>query len=151
MSCLYWWVVNLFLTSVLVCFVFVFCFVCSHPRISSTVGCRCLVSISHPSFAKLFIRVIANKTSTRTNPTQSNSIHPSKSNVIFLYFRVIWYAFSHSYVPWHPLVCDFSQRKTLFDAIVVGRWPVFGIDFFMYAFICENDPFPCLITVVLTL
>ena len=56
-----------------------------------------------------------------------------------------------SYIPWHPFARDLRQRKTVFDAIiVVGRWSVFGFPF-VYAFICAHDPFPCLITVVLTL
>ena len=52
----------------------------------------------------------------------------------------------------------FRQHKTkfetaVFDAIVVGRWSVFGFHFlfFRYAFIFAHDRFPCLITVVLTL
>ena len=53
----------------------------------------------------------------------------------------------------HPLAREFRHRKTIFetavlDAVVVGRWPVFG---FMYAFICAYDLFLCLITVVATL
>ena len=53
-----------------------------------------------------------------------------------------------SYIPLHPLTRDFRQRKTkfetVFDAIVVGRWSVFGFHFYflLYAFICSHDPFP---------
>ena len=34
-----------------------------------------------------------------------------------------------SYIPWHPFVRDFRQHKTVVDAVVVGRWSVFGFHF----------------------
>ena len=37
-----------------VCFAFVLCFACSHPRISMTIDGRCLVPISSPKTVKLF-------------------------------------------------------------------------------------------------
>ena len=34
-----------------------------------------------------------------------------------------------SYISWHPFALDFRGCKTVFDAIVVGRWSVFGFHF----------------------
>ena len=36
----------------------------------------------------------------------------------------------------HPFASDFRQRKTVFDAIVVGRWSVFSFHFYVYLHLC---------------
>ena len=112
-----------------VCFVIVFCFACSHLRISSTVDCWCLTSILCPSFAKLLVTrgVVANKTSTQTNPTQSNSTLPTQRNTVFRIF--VWYG-THFLINIYPgALLLVSQRKAVFDAIVAVWWSVFGFHF----------------------
>ena len=49
---------------------------------------------------------------------------------------MIGYAYYHSYIPWHALARDFSQRKTVFDAIVGGRWSAFGFRFYPCLSLC---------------
>ena len=83
---------------------------------------------------RIYVKCKQNRHPNQPNPVELNP--PNSKKYYILYFRMVLYAFSHSYIPWQPIVSDFSQRKTVFDDIVVGRWAVFSFHFYVCLHLC---------------
>ena len=54
-----------------------------------------------------------------------------------------------SCIPWHPFARDFRQRKTVFDAIIVGQWSLFDLHFLCMPSSVRIILFPAMITATL--
>ena len=102
---------DLFCSGLLDCFVFVF-LLCLQPS-TDIVERRLSVFSFH--IASLFCEIINSKNwQQNLNLKQPNPVElnpPNSKKYYILYFRMVLYAFSHSYIPWQPLARDFKSAQ----------------------------------------